>query len=284
METHVCCQVKDVSSENEDPGAAPYGNFMNYYTFNPPENRLSLIPPNLLQDLGYSASETVVILDVGCNSGDLSVALYKHLQQESPSAGPGTEGRLRLLGFDLDETLIERAQSTNPFPGNISFIPLDITQDEASRTQLDAYLRTFGRRTFHLIACLAVTMWVHLNHGDAGLLGFLSRLAAVSDHLLLEAQPWKCYRSAARRLRKLGRADFEHFKTLEIRGDMAENAREHLERNCGMELVQSFGSTSWDRKLLLFRKRTEGKQELMTGQEECLSEDIIISSLTDLTI
>ena len=69
MESHVCCQAKDVSSENEDPGAAPYGNFINYYTFNPPENRLSLIPPSLLQDLGYGANDKVVILDVGCNSG-----------------------------------------------------------------------------------------------------------------------------------------------------------------------------------------------------------------------
>lgn len=188
---------------------------------------------------------------------DLSVALYQHLQKEGPPAGPGAEAGLHLLGFDLDEALIQRAQSTNPFPQNVSFIPLDITQDEASRAQLAAYLRTFGRRTFHLSVCLAVTMWVHLNHGDAGLLAFLSRLAAASDHLLLEAQPWKCYRSAARRLRKLGRQDFEHFKTLEVHGDMAEHARQHLERNCGMELMRSFGSTSWDRKLLLFRKRSE---------------------------
>lgn len=196
---------------------------------------------------------------------DLSVALYKHLQ---PPTGPGTEGGLHMLGFDLDDMLIQRAQSTNPFPGNISFIPLDITQDEASRAQLGNYLRTFGRCTFHLSVCLAVTMWVHLNHGDAGLLGFLSRLAAASDHLLLEAQPWKCYRSAARRLRKLGRNDFEHFKSLEIRGDMAENVGQHLERNCDMELIQSFGSTSWDRKLLLFRKCTK------TTADDRISTDI----------
>lgn len=192
-----------------------------------------------------------------CFFQDLSVALYEHLQPECLPKGPTAEGRLHLLGFDLDEELIHRAQSSNPYPRNISFIPLDITQDEASRAQLDTYLRGFGRSTFNLCVCLAVTMWVHLNHGDEGLLGLLSRLAALSDYLLLEAQPWKCYRSAARRLRKLGRSDFEHFKTLQIRGDMAENARHHLSNNCGMELMQSFGSTSWDRKLLLFTKRAE---------------------------
>lgn len=58
----------DADDEINDPGAAPYGNFINYYSFNPPENRLSLIPPALLRDLGYS-DETTLIVDVGCNSG-----------------------------------------------------------------------------------------------------------------------------------------------------------------------------------------------------------------------
>ncbi|XP_034724661.1 pre-miRNA 5'-monophosphate methyltransferase [Etheostoma cragini] len=239
--------------ETNDPGAAPYGNFINYYTFNPPENRLSLIPATLLQDLGYGdGQETTLILDVGCNSGELSAAFYKHLMHESVDQEESDKWKVKLLGFDLDELLIQRAQQNNPRPRSISFIPLDITKDT---DQLQDYLDHHGCSHFHLCLCLAVTMWVHLNHGDAGLLQVLSRLAAISQHLLLEAQPWKCYRSAARRLRKLGRSDFDHFKTLKIRGDVAEHARKHLERNCGMELIQSFGSTTWDRKLLLFKKR-----------------------------
>ncbi|KAM4588442.1 pre-miRNA 5'-monophosphate methyltransferase [Odontesthes bonariensis] len=236
--------------EINDPGAAPYGNFRNYYTFNPPENRLSLIPASLLQDLGYSRDEDTLVLDVGCNSGELSVAFYKHLLPEPEEESHGS--KVHLLGFDLDESLIERAQQSNPQPGSITFIPLDITEDTE---RLQDYLVQHGSSHFHLCLCLAVTMWVHLNHGDSGLLQLLSRLASVSQHLLLEAQPWKCYRSAARRLRKLGRSDFDHFKTLKIRGDPADHARKHLESNCGMELIQSFGSTAWDRQLLLFRRR-----------------------------
>lgn len=56
------------TDEINDPGAAPFGNFINYYTFNPPENRLNLIPATLLRDLGYNR-DTTLILDVGCNSG-----------------------------------------------------------------------------------------------------------------------------------------------------------------------------------------------------------------------
>lgn len=244
-----------VSPKMNHPGAAPYGNFINYYTFNPPENRLSLIPHSILQDLEYTPSQTLVILDVGCNSGELTFAFYKHLHKGC-FVDQGDEGKHHLLGIDLDETLIHRAQNSNPFPGQITFTTLDITQDKVRPSQLDVYLKRFGRTTFHLTICLAVTMWIHLNHGDDGFLGLLSHLATVSDHLLLEVQPWKCYRSAARRLRKLGHSNFEHFKSLEIRGDMEENACQHLERNCMMELMKCYGKTGWDRKLLLFRRRS----------------------------
>lgn len=65
-----CSTNGDSVDEINDPGAAPYGNFINYYTFNPPENRLSLIPDTLLRDLGFSdGHQTTLILDVGCNSG-----------------------------------------------------------------------------------------------------------------------------------------------------------------------------------------------------------------------
>lgn len=64
---HTCTETEE---QKDDPGAAPYGNFINYYTFNPPENRLSLIPSTLLEDVGYQAdTEALLLLDVGCNSG-----------------------------------------------------------------------------------------------------------------------------------------------------------------------------------------------------------------------
>ncbi|XP_061688933.1 pre-miRNA 5'-monophosphate methyltransferase isoform X2 [Syngnathoides biaculeatus] len=177
---------------------------------------------------------------------ELSVALYKHLV-ETPEGS-----NVHLLGLDLDEGLIRRARDGNPLPGRVTFAPLDITGDCAP---LREHLARRGCSRFHLTACLAVTMWVHLNHGDAGLLRMLSRLAELSRHLLLEAQPWKCYRSAARRLRKLGRSDFDHFKDLRVCGDVSAHAREHLERRCNMDLVRSFGSTAWGRNLLLFKHK-----------------------------
>lgn len=252
-----CSENGDVEAEINDPGAAPFGNFINYYTFNPPENRLSLIPASLLQDLGKSEDNKTFVLDVGCNSGELTVAFYEHLQKAMTVEEP-SQRQVHILGFDLDEILIQRANQTNSFPNNISFIHQDITKETKG---LKDYLQQHGCPHFHLCLCLAVTMWVHLNHGDSGLLQLLSDLSSCCEHLLLEAQPWKCYRSAARRLRKLGRSDFDHFKTLGIRGDIAGHAKDHLEKHCGMELVQSFGSTTWDRNLLLFKKRSKEERD-----------------------
>lgn len=54
------------------PGAAPFGNFPHYSRFHPPEQRLRLLPPELLRQLfppGGPERRPVLGLDVGCNSG-----------------------------------------------------------------------------------------------------------------------------------------------------------------------------------------------------------------------
>ena len=61
------------STRTDDPGAARKGNFINYYQFNPPENRLKHIPADLLSrhllDEKDASSSSLVALDVGCNTG-----------------------------------------------------------------------------------------------------------------------------------------------------------------------------------------------------------------------
>ena len=61
--------------ERVDPGAARYGNFINYYEFNPTEERVSRLPLSLLRDLDlggpsvHDLGPSVLGLDVGCNAG-----------------------------------------------------------------------------------------------------------------------------------------------------------------------------------------------------------------------
>ncbi|NWQ83455.1 BN3D2 methyltransferase, partial [Columbina picui] len=254
------------------PGAAPYGNFPNYSRFHPPEGRLRLLPGGLLRSLFPAAARPLLGLDVGCNSGELSVALYRHLlglqegegSLEQPAAGKD----LNLLCCDIDPVLIERAQQFSPFPASISFANLDIMDSAARELFLSSYLGRFGRSTFDIGFCMSVTMWIHLNHGDSGLREFLSLLSSLCTYLLIEPQPWKCYRAAARRLRKLGRSDFDHFRSLAINGDMAERITQILTRDCAMELVCCFGSTSWDRSLLLFKSNGSNHKGREPSEQE----------------
>ncbi|XP_075706192.1 RNA 5'-monophosphate methyltransferase [Rhinoderma darwinii] len=237
----------------DESGAALYGNFPNYYSFHPPENRTSLLPPGLLLKFLRShggLEEKLLALDVGCNTGELSLALYKHLVQ--PEGCSETLKNVRFMCCDIDPDLITRAQSANPCPDAITFSTLDIT-DASSLGTLYGFLDKFGQSSFHIGFCMSVTMWIHLNHGDNGLVEFLNRLKTLCDYILIEPQPWKCYRSAARRLRKLGRQDFDHFHTLSIRGNMAKRITKLLTKDGSCELIHRFGKTSWDRSILLFQ-------------------------------
>ena len=55
-----------------DPGAARLGNFINYYQFNPPSERLSLLFPKKLfsqLEISTTGADFLTCLDIGCNSG-----------------------------------------------------------------------------------------------------------------------------------------------------------------------------------------------------------------------
>ena len=55
-----------------EPGSARFGNFINYYHFNPAERRLKLLTPTFSSDLCLSddrVASTLHVLDIGCNSG-----------------------------------------------------------------------------------------------------------------------------------------------------------------------------------------------------------------------
>ena len=79
-------------------------------------------------------------------------------------------------------------------------------------------------------------MWIHLHHGDAGLQRFLKRVCALCDHLLIEPQPWKCYRSCVKRWRKRKLDAPPAFKTLTWRDDVDERIVAYLQSDCGFSL------------------------------------------------
>lgn len=47
-----------------NPGAVQFGNFINYYQFHPPEERINLLPKNI-----WRSDQPCIALDIGCNAG-----------------------------------------------------------------------------------------------------------------------------------------------------------------------------------------------------------------------
>eukprot|EP01134_Creolimax_fragrantissima_P002882 CFRG2882T1 len=186
-----------------------YGNYLHYYGYRTPQAevdpRLSVMQPNWFTDRD--------VLDVGCNVGQISIAIARDFKAKS------------VLGMDIDDSLITRANhninyqhSLKPngnsnipamptnfpisflichgpiqpavperktFPNNISFV----TQNIVELVDLEPKYDT--------ILCLSVVKWIHLNWGDKGVYTFFKNclmLLRPGGLLVFEPQPWKSYR------------------------------------------------------------------------------------------
>lgn len=262
-------------SAKPDPGIAPHGNFINYYQFNSAEDRLQLLPTpcdaaaddnfwslaietQAVDNTTTIASSPYIVLDVGCNAGNFTQLLYgSFLRQHLPA-----ECTIHILGIDIDAALIERANALNQYPANVTYACLDI-QSPAAIAQLNDYLRsiTVGGRPdarFNACFCLSLTMWIHLNGGDAGLARFLDNVAALSRLLVIEPQPWKCYGTAMRRQKRAptGGRPFARFAELQWRQDVEERIDERLRGQGGRQRVWQTVPTKWQRRISLYMPAT----------------------------
>ena len=168
--------------------------------------------------------------------------------------GGDGEKEVKILGVDIDNLLIDRAINKNTAKDDITFLTLDLMSDNVKVTEkLKTFLESLNKTRFDLICVFSVTMWIHLNHGDEGLRSFIKMICRHSRFLLLEPQPWKCYQTAARRMRKLGQQEFEKMKELEIRGPGVEEEIVRMCKDEEMIVEVEFGETKWNRKLLLLK-------------------------------
>ena len=174
--------------------------------------------------------------------------LYEHLTSEKSKL------EVQILGVDLDEKLIQRCNSNSEHKTNISYKHADVM----TRHGLDVitcYMDSHFIQKFDIVTCFSITMWVHLNHGDYGLQEFLSHVSGMCTHLLIEPQPWACYRSACHRMQKLDCEPFPHFKNLQWRADVHKEIETFLKVVCSMELKERYGLTAeWKRPVCLFSK------------------------------
>lgn len=239
---------KPEKEEKTDPGASRHGNFMNYYQFHPAEERVRQLPRGVWLPRQTHPARKYVGLDVGCNAGDLTFVLHDFLRDVLSE----DQTEVSLLGIDLDPILIQRARERNPRPDRIVFECQDFLAQD--RSLVDEYLQRFEKPRFDVVFCFSITMWIHLNHGDEGLVEFLRKACAVTEMIVIEPQLWKCYRNAARRLRRSKGEEFPMLKSLKYTGDPILHIENILTEICEFRKVAVTQDNEWRRKLLIYAR------------------------------
>jgi len=89
-----------------------------------------------------------------------------------------------MLGIDLDEELIERAKKLKKGDG-LSFLSVDIMDGGLQVPELEKYLQENLLTKFSFTFLFSVTMWIHLNHGDNGLISLLKKMTDVTNGSIL---------------------------------------------------------------------------------------------------
>jgi SAM-dependent methyltransferase len=206
--------------------AHKYGNYHKYYTFHPSETRSSFFAGEELFLKMWEAQGSpavFAILDIGCNEGNLSIDMLEQAAKELPHSV-----KCFLLGIDVDSSLIALANTKYTKEigtGNVQFSTVNIMDEATTNEFMSTYFKSISSNDlpcsgFSVASLFSITMWIHLNHGDSGLVNCLKRssdLLTPLGSLIVEPQPWKCYKSADKRCRKLGITRPLHYSELQIR-------------------------------------------------------------------
>lgn len=166
-----------------------YGNYSRYYGYRTTDNfhdvRLDVFNEN--KDL----FENKEILDIGCNSGFITLEIAKKFNIKS------------IIGIDIDKTLINKTKQflqkcRKKIKGNNEKIfPFNINLIHGNYVLKDNVLLEIEYPQFDVILCLSVTKWIHLNFGDDGLKQAFRRMflqLRPGGKLILEPQSWDGYR------------------------------------------------------------------------------------------
>ncbi|XP_013117393.1 probable RNA methyltransferase CG11342 [Stomoxys calcitrans] len=227
----------------EDPGAVQYGNFINYYQFNSAEERLKLLSSEHWVSDDDVGNEPYLVLDVGCNSGVFTKLLHTYLSNLMPHR------KVIIYGIDIDDRLIKRAKDEID-SDSIIFDCVDV-MDNADFEKINSFLKNHQKLKFDAICCFSITMWIHLNHHDAGLQEFLRKLSALAKLFVVEPQPWKCYQTAERRLKKAGEM-FPLFLELQWRTQVEDEIQNYVENVLKRKKVYESCPTKWKRKICFY--------------------------------
>ncbi|KAI9255552.1 Bicoid-interacting protein 3-domain-containing protein [Sporodiniella umbellata] len=247
-----------------------FGNYSAYYTSRRVPKGEHAIDPriDLLSDQLFHGK---TVLDIGCNSGNLTIGIAKQKQPTS------------ILGVDIDAGLIANAKKniqvvyslSSPtgndrfdlslkrhyFPLSMShchgFIPMNLPQGTPRQgfpynVQFEAsdWTQSESKETFDTILALSVTKWIQLHGGDQGLQAFFQKIfrsLKVGGTLVLEAQEFSSFQKRA----KVNVEDRFFFRP--------EHYTDYLIQTVGFKSYQDLGvpqdeSKGFSRPVILYRK------------------------------
>lgn len=217
-----------------------FGNFHNYYHFNPTEERMKLLSEehgildyiakhwreekqplqpanNQDEDDGAntgSKKQKVVesndnreqchkrfdYIDIGCNEGDLTMEVATTLHQHLNNQ------HLHVMGVDLDPILIERAEKKYVKAGNKQQLAKVTTKPSISPSFQVCNLLSDGwpnEQQVDLTSIFSTTMWIHIHGGDEGLKRVLvDTCKHTKKFILIEPQPSKWYVPCCKKCKK----------------------------------------------------------------------------------
>lgn len=163
-----------------------------------------------------------------------------------------TKGICKILAVDIDPDLIERAKeaSTN-LP--IVFECIDVLSKDFECV-CDSFLTQNSRNEFDIAFLFSITMWVHLNHGDEGLIRFLKKISLRAKFIIMEPQPWKCYKAAVRRMKRAKKDIFPFWNEIYFKETIENDLAKILREECSCKLVWKSEKTIWGREISLYEK------------------------------
>mmetsp|Transcript_20650 Transcript_20650/g.34067 ORF Transcript_20650/g.34067 Transcript_20650/m.34067 type:complete len:259 (+) Transcript_20650:64-840(+) len=222
-----------------DCGGHILGNFPKYYEFNPSGERLEQIPTSALENMvSKSRDGQVSILDVGCNDGTLT----DHFRRELVHRGGAKV--VTALGIEIDPKLVKQG---NEMFKECRFKTVDIIADSDDEWN--------SGQTFDVVSCFGVTMWVHLNYGDEGLIKLLGKLCKyATTSVILEPQTWKNYTKAKKRLR---RSNLEVPMRMQTTGKIAVGELIDKTMMTYFEEKIVHGVTRWGRSVIEYTSRKD---------------------------
>lgn len=154
-----------------------------------------------------------------------------------------------ILGIDIDRILIQRAQEKGN--SNIEFLNLDFMNEAEREESLKNYMSTNNIKYFDITFCFSITMWIHMNHGDSGLIKFIYNVCKYSELVFVEPQRWDSYKTAVKRLKQAGE-EFPHFKTIKLKNKM-ESIIQELFLSHNSTKIYETTRTKFKRKLFVFK-------------------------------